>query len=796
MRNDKNIDMKRIVLLFSLLLSGISAALAQPNLPDKCQVFYPEILLSSVVLDESDAAALEKSSDFGQSKAPRNKTFWVVYSDRDDNVTYTTPGGSTKYKSMAMNDQVRIAQIKNGYALVYSEPQADIAYPMISQYAECLGWVSMKNLLIWHSCPANSAGIYNKALLCVNLDEESGADLGKIYHNPKNKTKFKRLTTDMNFYFVMKREGNLSLLARTHTLEGRSDKMLAGWVAEQSYVAWNQRSCIEPTWNHKDVEYFADENVRVNIYDKKDLENCVTTIPFTRKQSTKYDAHLHRMHPDDLRFPLLDNGTDELYNCSTFGTPGGEPLERGENLQDGNGLSPLGFSEQLLREMTNINIGIVIDGTSSMEAFYPAVKEVIKEGRKFFGNKYNVKVGVVIYRDYSDGESITEMIPLTAPNNPKLDAFLDKGGEYGIKSAKSDRTLEEAMYYGIDYALNRLGFKQDQSNILLVVGDCGNDPDDLKIKREELVRKLVEKNVHIMGFQVRRGTEDAFARFNAQLSYLMKASLEEKYHKLDNGMKVQISEIKDGYKLVNDKKSTIYVGSHSFPLSGQKMELAKLSTLMQEAIMYCSESVTYQIDLLASLNAGGFNVNNASGSVDIDEEYLKQKLGAEKYEQIKKANSLMTFKGYSRKTHKSGRALFKPVVFISSNELNALIERLAPVNDAAVVQTNDREPYVRAMKALIQSMVPDITDERMNAMGYKEVMNTVAGLNEAASALKGYSIMEIASPQAVSHAEYASIVSDFKRKFARLKNLKAEQYKYTRTFNGLKYYWLPVEDLP
>jgi hypothetical protein len=226
------------------------------------------------------------------------------------------------------------------------------------------------------------------------------------------------------------------------------------------------------------------------------------------------------------------------------------------------------------------------------------------------------------------------------------------------------------------------------------------------------------------------------------------------------------------------------------------MELAKLSTLMQEAIMYCSESVTYQIDLLASLNAGGFNVNNASGSVDIDEEYLKQKLGAEKYEQIKKANSLMTFKGYSRKTHKSGRALFKPVVFISSNELNALIERLAPVNDAAVVQTNDREPYVRAMKALIQSMVPDITDERMNAMGYKEVMNTVAGLNEAASALKGYSIMEIASPQAVSHAEYASIVSDFKRKFARLKNLKAEQYKYTRTFNGLKYYWLPVEDLP
>ena len=154
--------MKRIVFLFSLIMYGVSTAFAQPKLPEKCQVFYPEVLLSSVVLYERQAAALERSSDFGQSKAPRNMTFWVVYSDRDDNVTYTTPEGSTRYKILALNEQLRIAQIKNGYALVYSEPQSDIAYPMISQYAECKGWIPMKHLLIWHSCPANDAGIYNK----------------------------------------------------------------------------------------------------------------------------------------------------------------------------------------------------------------------------------------------------------------------------------------------------------------------------------------------------------------------------------------------------------------------------------------------------------------------------------------------------------------------------------------------------------------------------------------------------------------------------------------------------------
>ena len=214
-------------------------------------------------------------------------------------------------------------------------------------------------------------------------------------------------------------------------------------------------------------------------------------------------------------------------------------------------------------------------------------------------------------------------------------------------------------------------------------------------------------------------------------------------------------------------------------------------------IMYCQESVEHQINIWTSLNAGGFKSNSTSVNtgVDLDEAWLKQKLG-DKYDKIKETNSLMAFKGYVHKTHKSGREFFKPVVFISSDELNSLIERLAPVNDAAVVQTNNREPYVRAMKALIQSMVPDKSDEELNNMGYKEIMNMVAGLNAAASALKGYSIAEIASTQAVSHQQYASIVSDFKRKFSMLQRLKAQPYKYTRTFNGLKYYWLPVEDLP
>lgn len=788
--------MKRICVLFFLISCAFSIASAQSALPGRTTVFYPEILQSSAVISEESASLLENSSDFGQTKVHANKTFWVVFSDRADNTTYTEPGGSVVYGSLNFNERLRIAQIRNGYAQVYSEPQEHIAYPMISQDATNKGWISMKKLLLWHTCPTNKAGIYNKALLCVNLDEKTDSDLGKLYKNPTDKRKFESLVTDMNFYFVMKREGNLSLLASAHSLDGHSDQMLTGWVADQSYVAWNQRSCLEWTWDHKDVEFFAEESINGNVYKEKDQDNCVLTKPFRRRASQQYDKHLYRMNPDDLRYPILDDGTDELYSCSTFSPPKGAPAEVERTDADAT-VSSRGFSERVLREKTNINIGVVIDGTNSMKEYYPAVKEAIKKGCRYYGKKYKVKVGVVIYRDYTEGEFCTEKLSLTSPDNPKFDQFLDEGGRYGIRNSAADKTNEEALYAGINEALDKIGFRQDQINILLVVGDCGNDVNDTRYTSEEIINKIVEKDIDVMGFQVRRSDSEAFELFNRQMLNIMSTSLRQRYAKLKNDLKVEIKGTRDGYELVNDDKSILYIGSHSYPEVGMQMPTAKLTHLMEGAILSSSEKVNYQIDLLAAFNVGGFAVNKESVGTDVDlnEEWLKHELG-EHYYQIKKSNSLLAFRGYAPKVHKSGRGFFKPVVFISSDELNSLIDRLSAVNAAAVLEDN-REPYVNAMKALAQSMIPeDLTDAQLNQMTVEEIMRMVNGLNEAAGALKSYTIAEVASPRIVSSQEYRALVGRFTKKYKELVGIKSRPYRYTLTSNGLKYYWLPVEDLP
>lgn len=790
---------KFLLLLTAMFLTCVmTSAQDAPVLPKVCEIFYPDMLVKSVVLHESRAKELLGNVESTQKTPPRNPIFWTVYSDRSDNTTYAEPSETKKYTSLDFNEKVRIAQICNGYALVYSEPKEDIQYPLISEHAVCKGWIALGKLLLWHSCLADDAGIYYKALLCYNLDNSGNeSSSGMLYMNPQKKGGAERIRSGNEFFFIMKREGNLVLIARNHSMEGYSDKVLYGWVDKDSYVAWNQRTCLEPTWKEDDVNYFISKNIAIRVYDDKDGRHVGLRLPFREYVSgARTQAQKYRMPKDELRFPLLDDGTEELYNCSSFGTLGGKdaPVES----ETVNGKSPLAYSEEVLRQMTNINIAVVIDGTSSMAPFYPAVKEAIKEGVKFFArNRYNVKVGIVIYRDYADGEYVTETFRLSNPDRPELYSFLDSGGKYGIKSHASDKTLEEAMYMGINTALDKVGFKPDQSNILLVVGDCGNDREDQRIEQDKIISDLVEKNVHLMGFQVRNGHEDAYGLFSDQLLNIMVKSVKIKYDNLVNGTKVSWKETMDGYELVNDKKSNLYVGSLSFPLVNKSMESGKLSSIMQDAIKYCSESVNYQLDLLASFQSQGFLPNTGSSTIKIEEEFIKYKYreNPKAYEQLKKNNTLLTFKGFTQKT-KDGRNLFKPVIFISSDELNSLITKLAPVKAVAAENSDDRAPYVKALKALIQSMVPDIDDKRMGEMGYHEVMAMAAGLNEAASALKGPSIQEIASPHAVSYNEYQKLVMDFCTKYMALCNIKSSPYQWTMTFNGHKYYWLPVEELP
>lgn len=791
------------------LLCSVSAK-ADTNLPAKVEVFKPSIVLQKLIYDQ-EVRELRPGSDWGQRKTPREKKHWVVYSDRDNNTTYTTPGGSTPFGKLDFNERVIIAKIENNYALVYTDPKFTI-WPGFSEKAVSKGWIPMENLLLWESCPVDSKGIYQKALLALNLDSKGieSADYGWSYHNPVTKTQGDSISTDMTFYYVMKTDpkSGLKLLASQATLGGNSDQVLYGWVYPNSFVPWNQRSCLEPNWKPSDVAYFnSPDGKEYPIYDNPELKGSAATkyrYGVKNKDDAKSTSSTRfRMNAYDTRFPILDQdpatADPNIYKMTTFGVGGRSVL----NPADDNIPADKQKLIDMLNKLKHINIIFVIDGTRSMRPYFAAAKEAIKSGIQYFDpNKFTIRVGAVIYRDYTDGDFLIEKVPLTKPNNPQLLSFFDTAGSYGAQSSPADHTIAEALFKGLEVATDptTMGFNKDESNIIVVIGDCGNDPNDTKcLTSAQIVDRLVANNIQVVSFQVESRSDLAYALFNEQMRNIIKDNITRQYHALNPNVKIKFNALANGYDFSSNASSEFFIGAIRRPANDVGIvNASELTPIIENNIGKFAESVQRQLDEAISVTSGkkpssGFKANNAGG-VSISEELIIKRIGKEAYDNLVK--SRLAFTGYAPKKDAQNRDYWKPVVFLSSEEFEGLINRLADLYNNANTD-GDRKPYIDAVKALIRIMVPDITEKDMDEMGIDEVMRLAAGLNESSDAVKGRSLKEIQDPRVVPAPEYATLIQTFMTKYKYLRDLKNKKYMYSfETPNGQKFYWIPVEDLP
>ena len=780
-------------------LAGICAFLAgsiyaqQPSLPSKCEAFFPTELApkgKSQTIKESDVNKFLKSGTYGQT-GNKTKKFWKVVSDRDDNPVYSTATSTTKIGSLKWNQSLTILKIQGDRALVAEGSFRDVDYPKLPINAKCIGWVPMSKLLLWESCPTNDAGIYYKALIAYYIDgqKSTSASSGKIYFNPDKLSNSVALQSSDDFFYILKRENGLVLLATQYSLySGYTSDVLYGWVNEKSYVPWNQRTCLEPNWDPADLQYLKQNAPISTVYHDKAMKTVASTHDY-RTQTGRMDGEI-------LRYPLLDDnikdasGDIKIYNISTFGV---NPALDKAAVDDAR--INLKIREDILKSMSTVNICLVIDGTESMRPYYPAIKEAIKEGCKQFVSR-DVKVSVVIYRDKphkKDGKSYEiEAFPqFTNPNNPGLMSWLETGGVYGFNDS-ADRTAEESLYKGIDVASDKFKGHERESNIMIIIGDCGDNASYPNLTKTSLSKKLMDYNVQLLVFQIaNKTTPKAYGSFNQDMTLLMKSCYDSFFSALNVNVRTYIKEISGGtgYVGANDGDSKIYVGSIQFPTIGQTISTEQLKNGMISSIDDIRKAVDEQLSIIRR------GTNGPKTITVIDKEFYKKIVGGD-------AGAgdftYVSFKGYTKKYAQDGyHTFYKPVLFISSKELRDLLIILNPVKNLAAAPTLDRKPYVDALKALIRSFVPDITPAAMEQMGMSEIMALAAGLNEAARSIAGdYTIAEIADKDIVPQAKYVSILKQFAEKVKKIEKIQNTNYQYVREFNGDKHYWIPVEDLP
>ena len=783
--------MKRLK-VFVIFTLGVMSLMAQ-TLPNKCLVSKPSVLVTKM-LRETDVNKLMSSADFFQSES-KNKMFWIVYSDRDNNVAYTTSTGSTQACVLKMNEKLRIAQIENKRALVYEEPVAATQYPKISSAAICKGWVPMDRLLLWDICMADEMGVYQKAMLCLNADVES-KERGFGYINPDNLSKKIPLDPTFKFYYVMKRMKasngkNLVLLATQSSMSGFSDANLYAWVPEDMFVSWNQRSCLEPTWNKDDIQYFTQRKFVATI---QDIDGTTASKwPFAIKKNDPYpddDDDFYRWPGEVMRYPILDATTpesDRYYCTALVGSMGGVFVD-----------SVKIRKEKFYEERKNVNIILLLDATRSMNVFSESVYEAIKGGCEYFdGTKYKIKIGVVLYRDKADGKFETEWFSFTNPNNPKLFSFIQNGGEYGYSSAPADKTHTESLFYGMKEALDR--FKNPaHSNVLVVVGDCGNNQSDNRVTREALIAKIVEKDVNVVGFQVRNPDKYEWTLFNTDIQPIIRESLQKKSDNIKIGSKVTAKPNNDfsGFIFSNnlDVNSSLFLAEHRHALSGKEMDPNFLKKVMTEVIGGYAQKVDHLFDIVhkgiseddTTKVGGGVQVNGKGGSELVDA-WLKKKFGTTN------VSGLVGFAGNTKK-QQSERNIWMANVFFTHEELANLVSGLQPLYTVACTpKANDRKPYLDAVKQCIEKMAPGTN---LKSGNLDEILKRAMGINEPTPILR-YPIKDVLDNQKVTDMEYRAILSEFKMNYEHLRRVvQNNTYKYKMKYNNITYYWIPVQEMP
>jgi len=116
----------------------------------------------------------------------------------------------------------------------------------------------------------------------------------------------------------------------------------------------------------------------------------------------------------------------------------------------------------------------VIDGTQSMQPFFKGVSDGIIASMKELSldNKNHFKFSVLIYRDMEDKQDVYEYFPLRQTHYNSASAWVNARK---ASSTKDDPDMTEAMYYGIQTAIRRTAPPEKETNVLVLVGDAGDN---------------------------------------------------------------------------------------------------------------------------------------------------------------------------------------------------------------------------------------------------------------------------------------------------------------------------------
>lgn len=811
------------VLTFLLFFLGslCTSALAQDrllNMPKKYYKPNPDIDLG--VVNASDRLSLHP---------------WMVLVVSDNVRTTTQPGGGHFMKTLAFLDHFFVSEESGDYLRITRTPARNVLDP--GPGAEDYGWVHKNDLLMWGEALSNpNTRIHYKAII-LNTQRALGSPVEEFSvvrsykeEGLENPTDYQANLFEIFYIYRYSADKQSVLLGYSHNFSERTENKLIGWVDRNRVLEWDHRVAVEPNWEARAVQERMNKEIKAKVFPTamgSDSRACATAyldaLKIKEDCEPIWDHDIYDSEDDSFkrkngywrRFPVIGDYTegDQVYQMMVMGELSGE-LGRIDPEQDASLRRRL---NELIQKSNTVNLMFAIDGTASMEPYYTSVVHAVDHIVEMFRDRYNgmdheLRLGYVVYRDEAQIEAnmLTTQRGLTP--SVRADVIVDELRKMYVGDKLWDPFHEEAVNYGLREALQEFRHREDETNILIHIGDARShqrSADYSFVEDEKVISLLADRNVFYIAYQAHyTNSHSAYSDFGPQVKRFMRDASQRIFHNQQERLGVEFVS-SEPYLSTRGNVTRVEDGMPMVFLAvdyGETYDLVELEreiiTAFIEIDEYRNTVNEYMRDMLE--RGRGYQVT----SVPTDNRYtssyaagvynflLRTGITSDQLEKYYRENVQMVMSGYAGLGHPDlNKNVFRPVLLLRADEFHEMITKVEDLNAATSI--GDRRTKLQEVwRQLLRTHVGG-QEEDYDELSLEEASSMVFGIPVRSQTLETIQLKDITDDAVFTNMRLEMYLKLVRNRLSKLQSIRdSADWEYSFLSNETRYYWIDIELLP
>lgn len=528
----------------------------------------------------------------GEIKAPKtdiNKEPWIVFSDREKNMTYNKAGGKVKTKDIDYLDAFLVLKKKGEYLrLIKYTPDILKNGKLDYKKAEYYGWIHKSKLLLnQQSVTDVSSGKKNK-MLSIFTDTASINEPQKYFVTDSIKTykdfKFESVTGAISPYSIVyqlkkSENGSMTLVSKKPFI--KADE------AKQDILGWIDNSLIQDIGTGLHVNIPTIPQDEIQLITKRGVESSLTdnlkeqsSFLADQYKTIKYNPVSFYSVKDTLvayrtriALPVFDYSNNYIFNVN-----GGQISHK--------------KYRSIAKGLKKINVTFVFEGKEQTIDQFPQLVNALQNLQPLFeqdGDLFSYRFSCVMTFDDSNKALRPIGTELNENYSQVINYLSDKANNKDkLRPLKLTRT-----WSGLRKAVDSFDGSTDATNLIVLIGETGYINESLDTG---LMNKLLQNNCRILGFQVHAGEDNAYNNFVLDIESMINSYSNGLIKKKGDilvspeqvrreNIYVEITGAKNGFRLDFPNRSTTQ-GFILFPQKGETLPMDVLSnnvdTILQQ----------------------------------------------------------------------------------------------------------------------------------------------------------------------------------------------------------------------